>query len=209
MTMGSIRTRNASVKRTILRMGGRLVGCAVWCMTNPFSNTQHGPRVASGPLRSCFFMVKQLLRNYCDQSGDSAGTRHHEIAGRSRMAGSRVLHSTSLNESPAPLVAIVDDEEHLRITVSRALRGKGIRTAVFSPDGAQAWQSFSEEECPDLAILDIIMPRMDGLELCRRIRAFSENGAGHVPHVAGRGVRQGSRPGARRGRLSVQAIFSA
>jgi two-component system, OmpR family, response regulator ChvI len=77
-----------------------------------------------------------------------------------------------VSESTAPLVAIVDDEEHLRITVSRALRGEGYRTAVYS-DGAQAWQSF-QKELPDLAILDIIMPRMDGLELCRRIRATSE-----------------------------------
>jgi len=68
-------------------------------------------------------------------------------------------------------VAIVDDEEHLRTTVSRALRGEGYRTAVF-PDGAEAWQSFAVS-LPDLVILDIIMPRMDGRELCRRIRAVS------------------------------------
>ena len=61
------------------------------------------------------------------------------------------------------------------MTVSRALRGEGYRTAVFS-DGADAWASFSTA-MPDLAILDIIMPRMDGLELCRRVRASS----GSVP----------------------------
>ena len=73
---------------------------------------------------------------------------------------------------PVPLlVAIVDDEEHLRATVSHALRKEGFRTALFA-DGADAWESF-ESALPDLVILDIIMPRMDGLELCRRIRAVS------------------------------------
>jgi DNA-binding response OmpR family regulator len=70
-------------------------------------------------------------------------------------------------------VAIVDDEEHLRETVSRALRAEGYRTAVF-PDGAEAWDSFSAA-MPDLVILDIIMPRMDGLELCRRLRSSSDS----------------------------------
>jgi two-component system response regulator ChvI len=77
-----------------------------------------------------------------------------------------------VSEPLPPLVAIVDDEEHLRETVSRALRAEGYRTAVY-PDGADAWESFSEA-MPDLVILDIIMPRMDGLELCRRLRASTD-----------------------------------
>lgn len=77
-----------------------------------------------------------------------------------------------MSEPLPPLVAIVDDEEHLRETVSRTLRAEGYRTAVY-PDGADAWESFSEA-MPDLVILDIIMPRMDGLELCRRLRASTD-----------------------------------
>ena len=76
-----------------------------------------------------------------------------------------------VDDPVAPLVAIVDDEEHLRTTVSKALRREGYRTRLYV-DGAQAWKDI-EESLPDLLILDILMPRMDGLELCRRVRAVS------------------------------------
>jgi two-component system, OmpR family, response regulator ChvI len=79
----------------------------------------------------------------------------------------------SVSDPLPPLVAIVDDEAHLRTTLSKALRGEGYRTVVFS-DGAEAWESF-EESLPDLVVLDIIMPRMDGLELCRRLRGVSQD----------------------------------
>lgn len=69
-------------------------------------------------------------------------------------------------------IALVDDEENLRETVGFALRREGYRVELY-PDGLAAWQSF-EKVLPDLAILDILMPRMDGLELCRRLRALSE-----------------------------------
>ena len=70
------------------------------------------------------------------------------------------------------LIAVVDDEETLRETVGFALRREGYRVEPF-PDGLSAWKSF-ERGLPDLAILDILMPQMDGLELCRRLRALSE-----------------------------------
>jgi DNA-binding response OmpR family regulator len=70
-------------------------------------------------------------------------------------------------------VAIVDDEIGIRENVGRALRKEGYRVQVFA-DGAEAWQSF-EAGLPDLAILDILMPRLDGLDLCRRVRALSQS----------------------------------
>ncbi len=69
-------------------------------------------------------------------------------------------------------VAVVDDEAGVLESVGRALEREGYRVRRFS-DGAEAWEAF-EETMPDLAILDILMPRMDGLELCRRLRARSE-----------------------------------
>ena len=70
------------------------------------------------------------------------------------------------------LIALVDDEESLRETVGFALRREGYRVELFA-DGLEAWRSF-EQGLPDLVVLDILMPRMDGLELCRRLRALSE-----------------------------------
>lgn len=69
-------------------------------------------------------------------------------------------------------VAIVDDEQNLRENVGVALRREGFSTETYS-DGHSAWVAF-EASLPDLAILDIRMPRMDGLELCRRLRTISE-----------------------------------
>jgi two-component system response regulator ChvI len=76
-------------------------------------------------------------------------------------------------------IALVDDEENIRETVGFALRREGYEVRSFA-DGAEAWAAFAPggqpdpAHLPDLAVLDILMPRMDGLELCRRLRGASE-----------------------------------
>jgi len=77
---------------------------------------------------------------------------------------------------PAPelgRIAVVDDEENIRETVGFALEREGYVVQTFA-DGAEAWAGL-ETALPDLAILDVLMPRMDGLELCRKLRARSES----------------------------------
>src|SRR5947209_14162495 len=75
-------------------------------------------------------------------------------------------------ESMKQTIAVVDDEETIRETVAFALRRDGYDVITFA-DGGAAWDVV-KDKLPSLAILDITMPRMDGLELCRRLRARSE-----------------------------------
>jgi two-component system response regulator ChvI len=70
-------------------------------------------------------------------------------------------------------IAIVEDEKNIRDNVAFALEREGYEVDSFG-DGAAAWEVF-QEQLPDLVILDIIMPRMDGLEVCRRLRAVSDD----------------------------------
>jgi two-component system response regulator ChvI len=69
-------------------------------------------------------------------------------------------------------VAIVEDEDGIRESVQFALDRAGYR-AVGYADGGAAAAAFAEA-LPDLVILDIGLPHVDGLELCRRLRAQSE-----------------------------------
>jgi len=68
-------------------------------------------------------------------------------------------------------IALVDDDRNILTSVSIALQAEGFLTRVYS-DGESALKALIENP-PDLAVLDIKMPRMDGLELLRRLREKS------------------------------------
>jgi two-component system response regulator ChvI len=65
-------------------------------------------------------------------------------------------------------IALVDDDKNILASVSMLLEQEGYHVCTFS-DGAAALTALTTTP-PDLAILDIKMPRMDGLELLRRLR---------------------------------------
>ena len=71
-----------------------------------------------------------------------------------------------------PTIALVDDDSNILTSVSIALETEGYRIMTYS-DGASALDGFRTTQ-PDLAILDIKMPRMDGLEMLRRLRQKSD-----------------------------------
>lgn len=68
-------------------------------------------------------------------------------------------------------IACVDDDKNILTSVSIALQAEGYLTRLYS-DGEAALKAIIENP-PDLAVIDIKMPRMDGLELLRKIRESS------------------------------------
>jgi DNA-binding response OmpR family regulator len=71
----------------------------------------------------------------------------------------------------AATVLVVDDEPIVREVVGRYLRQEGFRVEE-AVDGPEALRRFAEGR-PDLVLLDLMLPGLDGLEVCRRIRAQS------------------------------------
>ncbi len=71
-----------------------------------------------------------------------------------------------------PTITLVDDDRNILTSVSLALEAEGFRINTYT-DGATALDGLKQNP-PDLAIFDIKMPRMDGMELLRRLRQKSD-----------------------------------
>lgn len=66
-------------------------------------------------------------------------------------------------------VLLVEDSPAQREMISGILKQKGLKVALAS-DGVEALEKI-EIYCPDLVVLDVVMPRMNGYECCRRLKA--------------------------------------
>ncbi|WP_454882817.1 response regulator transcription factor [Sphingomonas oryzagri] len=69
-------------------------------------------------------------------------------------------------------IALVDDDRNILTSVSIALQAEGFAVRIYS-DGEAALKAFAEN-APDLVVLDIKMPRIDGMEVLRRLREKSQ-----------------------------------
>lgn len=72
----------------------------------------------------------------------------------------------------AATIALVDDDRNILTSVSMALEGEGFKVRIFT-DGAEALQGLTGQPA-DLVVLDIKMPRMDGMEMLSRLRRNSD-----------------------------------
>lgn len=69
-------------------------------------------------------------------------------------------------------ILVVDDDPHICEVIVFALEKSG-RTPVIAHNGTKAWDLFCAQT-PDIIVLDVGLPDIDGLELCRRIRKISD-----------------------------------
>jgi DNA-binding response OmpR family regulator len=71
----------------------------------------------------------------------------------------------------SPTILLVDDEDSVRKVLAFPLERDGY-VVVQAADGEEALERFAEQHV-DLVVLDIMLPRLDGLEVCKRLRATS------------------------------------
>ena len=98
------------------------------------------------------------------------------MGGASR-AGADADRERAVNSRPYPCprmartILVVDDETTLRETLADALEAEGFKV-VEAADGREALAKFRSER-PDLVLLDLMLPELSGVEVCRIIRAES------------------------------------
>jgi DNA-binding response OmpR family regulator len=92
----------------------------------------------------------------------------NEVKGRRREAQATVV---ATNETSTRTILLVDDEQTLVEGLEYNLKKEGYRVVTAS-DGVQAIERAAAEQ-PDLVILDLMLPRKDGLEVCKDLRRSS------------------------------------
>jgi chemosensory pili system protein ChpA (sensor histidine kinase/response regulator) len=88
------------------------------------------------------------------------------------MASAFAETTIAVEEAPAPLIMVVDDSLTVRKVTSRLLSRENYRVAT-AKDGIDALEQL-KDIVPDVMLVDIEMPRMDGFDLVRNVRANAE-----------------------------------
>jgi DNA-binding response OmpR family regulator len=80
-----------------------------------------------------------------------------------------IIEGNQETEPPVAKILVVDDEPNIREVVSLYLRRDG-HSVISAADGEEALRLYRQSQ-PDLVVLDLMLPKVSGLEVCRRIQA--------------------------------------
>ena len=100
------------------------------------------------------------------------------------------MNTERLPQDERPVVVVADDEVHLVELLELILERFEVRV-VKAYDGEQALRAVHQHR-PVLVITDLMMPRLNGTELCRRIKGNPETA--HIPVIALSAISPGDRP---------------
>ena len=93
-----------------------------------------------------------------------------------------------MKNSAVETILVAEDDPIFRRLLENRLESWGYRVTTVE-DGTQAWEMLRQPTAPDLLILDWLMPGLDGIELCRRIRAMKRDRYPYILLVSGKDER--------------------
>jgi len=116
--------------------------------------------------------VRQISQTFGFFGWNDSGGRadsHISVDSAGRKADNAVNHNSKQHEvQDMSRIALVDDDRNILTSVSMTLEAEGYEVETYN-DGQAALDAFNKR-LPDMAVLDIKMPRMDGMELLQRLR---------------------------------------
>jgi excisionase family DNA binding protein len=118
-------------------------------------------------------VAQSTIRKWSDQGRLSAfytpgGHRRYRLRDLDAFVAGSAGGASAARSRPAPLVLIVDDDPRIRefVRVNLEMDGFAVREAGSAAEGLEAL----EAEPPDLILLDVMMPQVDGWEMLQRVR---------------------------------------
>ena len=90
-------------------------------------------------------------------------------------------------------VMIVDDDAQIRTLLSTMLSVAGFES-VTAEDGLDAWEKIKHHQ-PDVLLLDVMMPNLDGLSLCKKLRGEAETADLPIIFLSGKAHQEAIREG--------------